>query len=384
MFYQLKNQLGNEVAQYFWKNYRRYLDDGQIMWDTRLCDFSLILEIMNALHPSIVFTFDGHMERLTFLNVTVIKTDYGLITEIFNKDTESDTYVPFSSCHPRSTKENIPFELAKSVRRLTDDDDTVKVKLRTLSDKLERCGYPQGLVCAAANKALSLNKYDLRKVKGEKVTTSNEIPFVHTYDPSLPQLFGLIKEITSRLYTNRELKKIFGDTRILDSRREPPSLSGILQHSRYEGASSGEENNDVTKVTKCGRPGCRTCEDMLEVNSVYFKNSDINFSIKVEMNCTVRNLIYVILCKRCGFSYIGETINLRKRMNTHRNKSASHAAACAEVSRHLYECSWGFWICPLFKMKDESKIARLVKEDKLIKLLKPDLNRDERNLLHMH
>ena len=31
----------------------------------------------------------------------------------------------------------------------------------------------------------------------------------------------------------------------------------------------------------------------------------------------------------------------------------------------------GFWVCPIFKVKRESKIARLVYEDKFIKLLKP-------------
>ena len=98
---------------------------------------------------------------------------------------------------------------------------------------------------------------------------SEEIPFVHTFDPALPQLFGIIKEITSRLYTNRELMKIFSNTRILDSRREPRSLGRILQHPRFEKLSDDTENTEVTKITKCGRPGCRTCEDIAEVNSTF-------------------------------------------------------------------------------------------------------------------
>ena len=49
----------------------------------------------------------------------------------------------------------------------------------------------------------------------------------------------------------------------------------------------------------------------------------------------------------------------------------------------LCKCGEGFWRCPIYKVKQESKIARLVMEDKLIKKLKPDLNRDQRNLLHL-
>ena len=157
------------------------------------------------------------------------------------------------------------------------------------------------------------------------------------------------------------------------------SLSSQLQHSRFEdrttllGAS----------VTKCNRSGCKCCQDILEVSSLYFPNSNINFSIKTKMDCTVRNLIYVLFCKKCSYSYIGETVNFRGRMSQHRSNSSSWGSASMEVSRHLYRCSQGFWASPLFKVKEENKISRLVKEDKLIKLLKPDLNRDERNLLHL-
>ena len=93
--------------------------------------------------------------------------------------------------------------------------------------------------------------------------------------------------------------------------------------------------------------------------------------------------MYATLCKKCGHSYIGETVNLRSRMNKHRSDSSSYAVATQENSRHLYECGMGFWICPLYKVGEENKITRLVKEDKFIKLLKPDLNRDQRNILQL-
>jgi len=70
-------------------------------------------------------------------------------------------------------------------------------------------------------------------------------------------------------------------------------------------------------------------------------------------------------------------------MNKHRSDSGSRFAATQENTRHLYQFGMGFNICPLFKVWEENKIARLVKEDKLIKLLKPDLNRDQRNILQL-
>ena len=135
-------------------------------------------------------------------------------------------------------------------------------------------------------------------------------------------------------------------------------------------------------VKRCGIKGCGCCEDILEVSSFYFQNSGINFEIKTPMNCTVRNVIYVLQCKLCSQTYIGKTVNFRSRMSSHKTSSRDPDSAM-EVGSHLYRCGEGFWKLPLFKVKVENKIARLVIENKLIKMLKPDLNRDTRNLLNL-
>ena len=101
------------------------------------------------------------------------------------------------------------------------------------------------------------------------------------------------------------------------------------------------------------------------------------------MDCTTRNLIYALFCGECNASYIGETVSLRSRVNTHRNNSKCEDNAVMKVSRHICECNAGFKVCPLLKVSKECKITRLVKEDNLVKLLKPDLNADKRNLLHL-
>ena len=374
----LKSEIGNEVADFFWRFYRRFLDDGQIMWDTRLCDFELVFNRMNLLHPSIEFTSECSDTSLVYLNVTVLKTKTGFKTEIFNKLTDSDTYLPFTSSHPRHCRENIPFGLARSVRALTDDNETVVLKLEELRSKLERCKYPQGLVATAIQSAMVLNKDELRQVKDTEPSL-NEIAFVHQYDPSLPQLFPLLKEYTSRLYTSRDLKPIFEGTRIINSQREPLSLGRLLQHSRF---NDPERPLTTPGSRKCGM-ACALCRDILEVNSFYFCNSGIDFEIRARMDCTSRNLIYTIQCKHCSLTYIGETVNLRNRMSKHRFDSSSPSRASQEVSRHLSKCERGFWVIPIYKVQKENTISRLVIEDKLIKMLKPDLNRDQRNILQL-
>lgn len=101
------------------------------------------------------------------------------------------------------------------------------------------------------------------------------------------------------------------------------------------------------------------------------------------MDCTARNVIYALFCGGCAQSYIGETVCLRDRANSHRSNSKSEEAAVMDVSKHIHMCGHGFKMIPLVKVKEECKILRLVLEDNLIKLLKPDLNADKRNLLHL-
>ena len=156
------------------------------------------------------------------------------------------------------------------------------------------------------------------------------------------------------------------------------SLGRLLHRPKFDESNQAEGKPGSHK---CNLRGCRLCEDMLETDSFYFRNAGINFQIKYSMSCTTRNLIYAIICKKCGHSYIGETTNLRSRMTKHRTDSKALDNASQEVSLHLYNCGKGFHALPIFKLREENKIARLVKEAHLIKLLKPDLNKDQRNIL---
>ena len=213
-----------------------------------------------------------------------------------------------------------------------------------------------------------------------KKSDDDIITFVHTFDPSRPDLLWRIKNVVSRIFTSVECKHIFGGTKIIDSRREPSSLLRLLQHSRFDESGGAARGRGVTM---CGSPACKLCTEIMETDSVLFSNSGCYFRINEQMDCNVRNVIYALFCGGCFKSYIGETVCLRDRTNSHRSNSTHEDRAVMEVSRHIYECGKGFTICPIMKVKEDCKILRLVLEDGLIKLLKPDLNADTRNLLHL-
>ena len=380
LFYKIRVKLGNQVALYFWKFYRRYLDDGIIFWDVRLGNFDEVFNIINNMHPSLKFTMERSMTSIKYLDVVLYKTESGFKTVVNSKDTDSGTYLPFNSSHPRQCKTNIPFNMARRVRALTDDDHLMHEKMRDLSARLSAGGYPEGMVRSAVQMAGELSLSDLRKVK-PKSDDGDCITFVHTYDPAYPGLMRSIFSIISRLFSSRECKPVFGDSRVIESRREPLSLLRIFQHSRFDDPLSAPMSRGVTR---CGLPNCKLCSEIMEVEEVFFMSSGKKFTIRSKMDCTSRNVIYALFCQKCNCSYIGETVNLRNRASAHRNNSKSHDRAIMRVSRHICECGKGFRMCPILKLKEECKITRLVKEDNLIKIFKPDLNADKRNLLHLN
>ena len=231
-----------------------------------------------------------------------------------------------------------------------------------------------GLDCTTA--CFHKNRMMIRKGTGAATDEGDLLTFVHFYDPSLPQIFSEVSKLIYRIFSTQELKPIFGGVRIIDSLREPASLTRLLQHSRFDDLSRGVNS---TRVTRCGRRGCGSCKEILEVDELYFRNTGKNYKIKSKMDCTTRNLIYFMMCQSCGHSYIGETVtSFSVRMNGHRTGQQQ------EVDIHLSRCGRKFSTCPLFKVKEESKIARLVMEDIFIKMVKPELNKDSRNLLHLN
>ena len=381
LFYKLRAKVGPKTAYYFWKYYLRYLDDGIIFWDTRLGNFDDIFAILNNLHPSLTFTIERHKSKLKYLDVLIYKTPTGFKTVVNSKETDSGTYLPFNSAHPRHCKTNIPFNMARRIRALTDDDILAHSKMTELSAMLREGGYPEGMIKSAVKRAMCSTPLDLRSNQKSVSNDENILPFVHTFDPAYPGLLQGVKSIISRLFTSLELKDIFGPLRIIDSRREPKNLLRIFQRSRFDELRPSSISGGVTK---CGSKNCKLCTCILEVDSVLFSNSGIEFKIKSKMDCTTRNVVYALFCNLCKQSYIGETVCLRDRVNSHRTNSKSLDRAAQQVSRHFLHCSSGFKVCPILKVNQECKIARLVKEDNLVKLLKPDLNADERNLLHLN
>ena len=158
---------------------------------------------------------------------------------------------------------------------------------------------------------------------------------------------------------------------IINSKRQPKNLKQILSASKFDYTET------KACVEKCGKSRCKTCQIIIEGQSYTFGNGK-TFTVKHNMNCDTKNVIYALVCDNCNSFYIGQTSNeLRKRMTLHRQQTLRDEFRVLKVNKHFHNCANDkFKVFPIYKVHVLNNNASLrdEKERYLIHALKPDLN----------
>ena len=75
-----------------------------------------------------------------------------------------------------------------------------------------------------------------------------------------------------------------------------------------------------TGMFPCNNPGCTVCPLAAFSTTVHRPSSNVVFPITSRITCATRNSIYLIRCKNCGVSYVGQTSRaLKSRIEQHLN-----------------------------------------------------------------
>ena len=199
------------------------------------------------------------------------------------------------------------------------------------------------------------------------------IPYVSTFNPKNPEFYSLIHNHLSILNTDPKMKKVINEKKVIKSKRQPKNLKKLLTRAKYT-----EEDTETPTVKKCLRPNCGTCPHIMEKNTFEFKNN-LKFKIKCNMDCSCKEVIYVITCNGCQEHYIGQTQELRKRVTVHKQQIRQQEYEQIPLSRHIRICAKNknpnFYIFPFYKFFHKStESERIIKENKFIHIFKPRLN----------
>lgn len=307
--------------------------------------------------------------KLPFLDVLVLKEDKQLHTDIFYKTTDTHQYLDYRSCHPKHTKRNIPYCLARRICAIVSKANVRERRLNELKTFLKQQHYPEPIIIKGIEKAKKLNTNELRGARKETPEIKKILPLVITYNPNNPNVTGRIKNNLKFLENSDKLKPILDATTLLVSRRQPKNLKKHLTQARF---SNVEQQ---PSVQKCGEQKCGTCPHLTTGNSITFKNGK-TWHIKSTMTCKATNVVYAITCPTCGSFYIGQTQDLRKRVTLHRQQIHHKEYRHLKISNHIFNCGKGtFNITPIYQCKDSNRLLLESKEQHIIDILKPDLNK---------
>ena len=355
---------------YIENNWKRYLDDCFILWTESKEKLEIFTDILQNLHEMIKFTIQSDLNKIPFLDIMIIKNESNITTDIYHKPTDTFNYVPFYSCHPKHTKQNIPYNLARRICTIISKKDLRNTRLAELRTRLKEKSYPQSLIEHGIKKALTIPINELREPKKQLNNSKIILPLVTTYNPNNHNTFPEIKA-RYELFTGARMKKLKDETTLINSKRQANNLKRILTRAAFT------ENKPETGTKKCGSSKCGTCKYMLEAKEIFFQEQPLKpFIIKSSMNCCAKDVIYVIICGGCSKEYIGQTSSLRERVTVHKQQIRDSILRRLKISKHIAECTSAenpdFYICPILSKTD--KTVRILTESQLIDKYKPKLN----------
>ena len=231
-------------------------------------------------------------DQFPFLNILIKKVNNQIETNIYYKPTDSKQYLLFNSCHPRHTRINVPYNLAKRICTIVSNESIRDIRLHELNDILLNRNYPPSLIDNALQRAKKIYILALRQTKPKNTSQMKVLPYISTHNPKNNEAYNIIFQNIPTL------KKDARMNRILQTHYYKKQKTVQIIEKNINKCQTISNNNRPT-VKKCGRSNCCICLNLSEGPEFIFKQGQ-RFEIKSTFTCASENLIYTITCSGCG------------------------------------------------------------------------------------
>ena len=127
----------------------RYIDDcigAASCTHAELVDF---INFTSNFHPALKFTWFISDTSLPFLDLSVSISGDSLSTDFYYKPTDSHSYLDYSSSHPVSCKNAIPFSQFLRLRCICSQDEAFHSRTKEMSSFFKERGFPSSTINSA-------------------------------------------------------------------------------------------------------------------------------------------------------------------------------------------------------------------------------------------
>lgn len=190
----------------------RYVDDVICLFNGSDSLLKSFLVDINSIHDNIVFTMeDSSNNSLPYLDLRISVLDNSFDFDIYRKPTNTDTLIPFDSCHPTSHKMASFHSLFHRLLNVPLSVDNYTKELNLIKQLAVNNGYPLNLIKKVYDRKL-------RKFNVSQLTSLTEIDdppsFTHTfpfYGPHCYRFSKLFKKFNLNICfkVNRNLSNYF-------------------------------------------------------------------------------------------------------------------------------------------------------------------------------
>ena len=302
----------------FW---RRFIDDIFILWQHGEDELKLFVNWLNEQHDSIKFTSQYGRKEVPYLDLNMSIENGKITTDLYKKTTDTNTILPFSSCHPRHCVRGIPYGQCLRLRRICSKDSDFKKRCLELKNNLTSRGYPKALVQNAINKVSKKTRTEVLEYKSSKSKDSEKrVPIIITHNPTHPPLAQWLRDGMEDLHTSRRMKQAMPRPPMVGE-RNCKNLRNILMPSATP-PPKPQNSDQEAGCSKCAATRCVMCAHHI-VETKFFKSvrTNLTYQIRDKVDCKSKNLIYLIDCEKCkDTQYVGETSQtLQRRFHGHRS-----------------------------------------------------------------
>ena len=185
-----------------------------------------------------------------------------------------------------------------------------------LTTYLLKRGYKRNFVTKQIQRAA--NNPRTIALQTKDVNKPTRVPFITNFNPSLPRISNIIKKHYHLLPSSDRCKKVFPHLPVVAFRRSP-NQRDLLVSAKLSSNSTNPHPQLPSGSYRCGK-NCATCPYISDglTNYTFFSTGETR-SIKSNLTCETKSLIYMIQCNRCNLQYKGETKRrLKDRFNEHR------------------------------------------------------------------
>ena len=286
--------------------YFRFLDDIFFVWTGTLAELTEYEIYLNSLIDGIKVTLTASESEISFLDTTIYKMANDnvndiLQTKVFFKDTDTHQLLHKASFHPKHTTKGVLKSQLLRFKRISSSYANYSDSCSILFKALRQRGYSRRLM-RQMKREIWLSE---PRSRDAVVTDQDILPIVIPYNDVGCKLAKLWKSIIS-------LNPNFSGYRLITAFSNGQNLSKKLVHSSMQLPAGRQSERRPTLSTgnscrRCTSIRCKACNYITEGARFRSAVNDKTFTVRGSLNCTSKNLVYLVSCRKCNQQYVGET-----------------------------------------------------------------------------